>query len=123
MLGHPRHLRPPPLAPAAAPEGGNPFVLVGTIVAAKVTTIVVVLAINWSSDTGALVAATTWHWTVVLAALVAVPVAFAVRLRRVRARRADLLRGEWQVGPSAVEPILTPAPAAPSDRPGPPRGR
>ncbi len=123
MLGHPRHLRPPPLVPAAAPEGGNPFVLVGSIVAAKVTTIVVVLAVNWSSDTGALVAATAWHWTIVLAALVAAPVAFAIRLRRVRARRADLLRGEWQVGPSAVEPAPTRTPRTPFDLPGPPRSR
>lgn len=75
--------------------GGNPFLLVGTILAAKIATIAVILISQWSSDAAGLVAATTWHWTLVVAALVAAPVAFAVRLRRVRARRASLVRAEW----------------------------
>ncbi len=117
MLNHRQHPRSSPVADPSESPAGNPFILVGTIVAAKVTTIVVVLAISRSSGAGILVAATTWHWAIVLAALVAAPVAFAVRLRRVRARRAELLRGEWQVEP--VE--LVASSATPPAVPGPPR--
>ncbi len=95
----PRSLPPRPVADAEF-AGHNPFLLVGTIVAAKLATIVVILAMGRSAEAGALVAATTWHWAIVLAALVAAPVAYAVRLRRVRARRAELLRAEWSVEPA-----------------------
>ena len=92
-----------PLEDPPRPSGANPFLLVGTIVAAKVATIVVILAMEWSTGAGLLVAATTGHWVVVLAALVATPVAFAIRLRRVRSRRAALLRAEWALDDSPAD--------------------
>ena len=104
MPAHPSRWSLPPLGEPEETGGGNPFVLVGTIVAAKLTTIVVVLTVNRSSEVGAFVAATTWHWALVLAALLAAPLAFALRLRRVRARRGELLHGEWQIESSTGLP-------------------
>ena len=104
---------PAPLSRRSEPQalpGHNPALLVGTIVGAKLATIVVVLATEWSAGSGLMVAVTTWHWAFVVGALVAAPIAFAVRLRRVRARRATLLRAEWHV--SAIE-APQPQPVAP----------
>jgi len=96
---------------SSRPAGQNPLLLVGTIVGAKVATIVVVLAMERSVGTGVMVAATTWHWFVVIGALVAAPVALTVRLRRVRSRRADLLRAEWYLDDSSG--AVSPSAAAP----------
>lgn len=73
------------------------WALVWTLVVMKVVTIalVVLAARNWES--GALFALITWHWLLVLGVLVAAPLVFQLRLRRVRRRRAMLLRSEWMV--------------------------
>lgn len=89
-----------PVSPPAAEDwsglsGRNPFFLVGTIFGAKLATIVVVLAMEWSATAGMMVAATTWHWAIPIGALVAGPVAFALRLRRLRSRRDALRCAEW----------------------------
>ena len=114
MMPHPLPDRSTSNAGAPSTPEGNPFVLVGTIVVVKVATIAVVLAAARSAEAGVLVAATTWYWVVPLVGLAAVPVAFALRLRRVRARRAELLRGEWQVVPDAAS-LLEPMPTPPGD--------
>ena len=95
--------------------GGNPWILVGTVIGAKIATIVVIMAVSWNADTGGMVAATNWHWLPLIGALTAAPLGFWIRLRRVRARRDRLRRAEW---------MLDEAPAPPAragvDRPLPP---
>lgn len=75
--------------------GGNPWLLVGTIVGAKLATIIVILAASWSMETGGFVLASQWHWLLMIGVLVAAPTTFAIRLRRVRAKREALRRSEW----------------------------
>lgn len=92
--------RPPGADPGSAAESTAAptravWLLVGTIAAAKLVTIVVILWASRSTEAGALVAATTWPWLLPVAALVGGPLLFRLRLRRVRAKRARLLRAEW----------------------------
>ena len=63
----------------------------------KIITIVVVILAARNAEAGTLFAVITWHWLVVLAALLAAPVLFRYRLRRVRARREALMRAEWMI--------------------------
>ena len=100
---------------AAGSAEGTPrtvWVLIATIAAAKLATLLVVLWAARSAEAGGIVAATTWHWLVVAAGLVAGPVLFRLRLRRVRARREQLRRAEWMI---AGEPGPVPAIGQPLD--------
>jgi hypothetical protein len=83
--------------PADLGNDGSPsaWLLVWTIVVVKLITLVVTVAVAQSWDAGAIVALTSWIWVVVVAVLIAGPLLFRLRLRRVRARRAQLLRAEW----------------------------
>lgn len=60
-----------------------------------------VLAIFWaaggSSEAGILLSATTWPWLIIPTIVVFGWLVFHFRLRRVRARRAELQRAEWMV--------------------------
>ena len=64
-------------------------------------------------ETGVVLGATTWYWFPVMGVMVAAPVAFHLRLRKARARRAELLRAEWMVpgeelgtiGPATGRPL------------------
>jgi hypothetical protein len=71
--------------------------LVWTIVAVKVVTIVVTIAVAQSWDAGAIIGLTSWIWLPAIGVLVAGPLLFRRRLRRVRARRAALIRAEWML--------------------------
>jgi len=51
--------------------GNNPLLLVLTILGAKLATIAIVLWMAWTPQAGLFVAVTTWHWLVLLAALIA----------------------------------------------------
>lgn len=90
-------------SPSPDPNGGdwvpgsNPWLLVSTIVGAKLATVVVILVFSWSMETGGFVLATQWHWLPLIGALIAAPVAFAIRLRRARAKRESLRRSEWVI--------------------------
>src|SRR5687767_10530362 len=98
-----RHSERPPgwsgPPPADLGDDGSPgaWVLVWTIVVLKLVTLVVTVAVARSWDAGAIVALTSWLWVLVVAVLVAGPLLFRLRLRRVRARRAQMLRAEWMV--------------------------
>ena|SRR5688500_11299399 len=83
--------------PADHGDDGSPgaWALVWTIVVLKLITLVVTVAVARSWDAGAVVALTSWLWVVVVALLVAGPLLVRLRLRRVRSRRAQLLRAEW----------------------------
>jgi hypothetical protein len=73
------------------------WTLVWTLVAMKIITIVIVILAARKAEAGTLFAVITWHWLVVLGALLAAPVLFRVRLRRMRSRREALMRAEWMV--------------------------
>ena len=73
------------------------WTLVWTLVAMKIITIVIVILAARKAEAGTLFAVITWHWLVVLGALLAAPVLFRYRLRRVRSRRESLMRAEWMV--------------------------
>ena len=73
------------------------WTLVWTLVAMKIITIVIVVLAARKAEAGTLLAVITWHWLILLGALLAAPVLFRVRLRRVRARRESLMRAEWMV--------------------------
>ena len=85
--------------PADLGQSGSPgaWLLVWTIVVVKLITVVVTIAVARSWDAGAVLAIMSWPWLVAIAVLVAGPLLFRRRLRRVRARRAQLLRAEWMV--------------------------
>jgi hypothetical protein len=87
----------PPPADLGSTGSPSAWLLVWTIVVLKLITLVVTVAVARSWDAGAIVALTSWLWVLVVAVLVAGPLLFRLRLRRVRARRAELLRGEWLV--------------------------
>lgn len=77
--------------------GTNPWLLVGTLIGAKIATIVVIMVFSWNAQTGGMVLATNWHWLVVIGALLAAPAAYWVRVRRVRRRVEALRRAEWML--------------------------
>lgn len=73
-----------------------------------------VAAIYWaaggSSEAGILLSATTWPWLIIPGIVLFGWLAFHLRMRRMRARRRDLLRAEWMVDEretmdAAVRPI------------------
>jgi hypothetical protein len=88
-----------PLPPSDDDGSGSvgAWTLVWTLVAMKIITIVIVAVIARRAEAGTLFALLTWHWLLVLGALLAAPVLFRYRLRRVRARREMLMRAEWMV--------------------------
>jgi hypothetical protein len=108
--------RPAPAVPSLPPESdATPravWLLLGTIAAAKLGTVVVVLWLSHSLPALALVGATVWFWLPVAAALLAGPLLFRRRLRRVRARREALRRAEWMLDdprPAPARPRPDPA--------------
>jgi hypothetical protein len=90
--------------------------LVIAIAIAKIVTLIVVLYFAWDGEAAALIGATMLPWIVVAVGLLATPVAWQVRLRRVRRRRKALEAAEWMGEPrSAPGPpaALVPKPAKP----------
>ena len=73
------------------------WLLLGAIATAKIATLLIVFALAWSGEAQLWAAITTWYWLPVAAALLAGPVLFRLRLRRVRAKRETLRRAEWMV--------------------------
>lgn len=117
-------------APASAPNRPNPpgwssppppdfgqdgspgaWLLVWTIVVVKAVTLIVTIAVAQSWDAGAFVALTSWLWLPAIAVLAAGPLLFRRRLRRVRARRAQLLRSEWMLDSARDAPERPASPA------------
>ena len=84
------------------------WLLLGAIGGAKLGTIVIILWASRATDIAPLVAVTTWYWLVVAAVLVASPVLFRVRLRRVRAKRERLRRAEWMLLEEPAPPPRSP---------------
>jgi hypothetical protein len=85
--------------------------LIISIAIAKIATLVVVLYFAWGGEAAALIGATTLPWVVVAVGLLAAPVTWQVRLRRVRRHRRALEEAEW-MGESRIPPVpLYPKPA------------
>jgi len=83
-----------------------------TLFAFKMATVALILWYDRSWASGLVLSATTWYWLPLLGVLVAAPLVYHYRVRKVRARRADLIRSEW---------MLDGAPDGPAD-PVPQRG-
>ena len=111
-FGHPRGDSSYP-APEVTPRAV--WMLVGTIAAAKLTTLAVIVWASGSRETLALILATLPPWLLAAVALLAGPMLFRLRLRRVRARRERLRRAEWML----PMPNPRPGPLARVGRPPP----
>jgi hypothetical protein len=92
-------------------EGTPPsvWVLIWTIYVAKLVTLVLVIWAAHDYEATSLIAATTWPWLALAGALGIGPLVFQLRLRRVRAKRAQLHRSEWLISPSAEQTSAEPA--------------
>jgi len=84
------------------------WTLVWVLYGAKVATIVLVVWAEQSYRVALFVTVTTWIWLGPLLVIGAAPLLYRFRLRRVRARRADLLRAEWR-----TDSLLSEAPPEP----------
>jgi hypothetical protein len=71
------------------------WAFVWILLAFKLATVVLIFYHMQTFETGMFLAATTWYWLPLIAVLVGGPLLFRYRLRRVRARREQLLRSEW----------------------------
>jgi hypothetical protein len=67
------------------------------LLAFKVATIAAIIWASRSWEAGALVSATAWPFLIIPGVAVAGPVLYRVRVRRVRARREQLMRSEWML--------------------------
>lgn len=77
--------------------GPSPWVFFGILLGFKLWTLLLVLIVAATWDTVEFILATHVLWITVGAFLLWAPVLFWVRLMRVRARRRELLRAEWEV--------------------------
>lgn len=73
------------------------WAFVWTLFAFKMATVVLLLFHMRTWEAGLVIGATTWYWFPAVGALVAAPLLFRYRLRKVRARRRALLHAEWMV--------------------------
>jgi hypothetical protein len=79
-------------------ERSTVWAFVWTLFAFKIVTVGVIFwAAGGSGEAGALLAATTWMFFIVPAIAIAGPLAYFIRVRRVRARRSALQRAEWML--------------------------
>ena len=76
-------------------EDFSAWPLIISIAIAKIVTLVVVLYFAWDGEAAALIGATMLPWIVVAVGLLSAPVAWQVRMRRMRHRRKALLDAEW----------------------------
>lgn len=79
------------------------WTLVWCLYITKLATIVIVVWMQHSYDAAVFVTITTWFWFGPLLALGAAPLLFRYRLRRMRRRRAALLRAEWEISNQRIE--------------------
>jgi hypothetical protein len=73
------------------------WAFVWILFAFKLVTVGLIFYHHTTVETGMFLVATTWFWFPVIGALVAGPLLFRWRLRRVRARREQLRRAEWML--------------------------
>lgn len=88
----------PPSTPDTDTDDDGSFAVWGflwVLFAFKMATVGLIFYFHQTWETGAILGITTWYWFPPMALLLAGPVLFRVRLRRVRARREQLRRAEW----------------------------
>ncbi len=86
--------------PSPEPEydgGGAVWGFLWVLFAFKMATVGLIFYHLQTVETGLFLGATTWYWFPALAILLAGPILFRYRLRRVRARREQLRRAEWML--------------------------
>ena len=86
------------------------WTLVGTLLAFKVLTTAIIIAMAPHSAAQAVGLFVVFHWPLLLVGLIfaSAPVLFWARLVRVRAKRARLQAAEWSVDPPAAEKVRSP---------------
>jgi hypothetical protein len=81
-----------------ADEKRTVWVFLWTLFVFKMATVAVIFwAAEGSGEAGALLTATTWPFLFIPGFAIAGPIAYYIRLRRVRARRERLRRAEWML--------------------------
>jgi len=73
----------------------------GMILAFKVVTSIIIFVMAPSAHTFIFLLIMQWYWLLLPIPLIAVPVLFWVRLRRVRKKRRQLILAEWAVDAEA----------------------
>lgn len=96
----PDHRQPPAHRRRPEPEpdtGAAVWAFLWVLFAFKMATVGLIFWQMSTFEAGVVLGATTWYWFPVMGVMAAAPVAFHLRLRKARARRAELLRAEWMV--------------------------
>ncbi len=86
----------------AQDAGAAVWAFLWTLFAFKLATVGLIFWQLSTFETGVILGATTWYWFPVMGVMAAAPIAFQIRLRKARARRAELLRSEWMVAGEAA---------------------
>ncbi len=76
-------------------ESGTAWAFLWVLLAFKLATVILIFWADISTETGVLLSATTWYWSIIPILATAGPIIYRLRLRRVRRRRAQLQRAEW----------------------------
>ena len=76
-------------------ESSTAWAFLWVLLAFKLATVVMIFWADISTETGVLLSATTWYWSIIPLLATAGPIIYRLRLRRVRRRRAQLQRSEW----------------------------
>ncbi|HET9660353.1 MAG TPA: hypothetical protein VFP05_08475 [Thermomicrobiales bacterium] len=101
---------PPPLLIEESDDIGRPsrgtWMMIGALFLAKIGGLIAIFMIDPSEMAALFAVASTWLWIVVLGILLAGPVGYWWRLRRVRARREALQRAEWMIDPDDAQASL-----------------
>jgi hypothetical protein len=93
---------PPPLLVEESDElfqrpSRGTWLMIGALLIVKIGGLIVIFAIDPSEMAALFAFVSTWIWFVVLGVLLAGPVSYWWRLRRMRRKRAALQRSEWMV--------------------------
>ena len=83
------------------------WTFLGMAIGFKLATSLIIFAMLPSAHSAVFLIGMNWYWPVLLVVVLALTGLFWFRLMRVRARRRELIRAEWQVNP---ELDLNPAP-------------
>ncbi len=73
------------------------FAFLWILFAFKMATVVLIFYHLRTVETGLILTATTWYWLPLVGFMIAGPLLFRYRLRRVRAKRDELRRAEWML--------------------------
>jgi hypothetical protein len=91
-------LRPTSEEQRAKDEKSTVWVFVWTLFVFKIVTLgAIIWAASGSSESFALVLGTSWYFLLFPAVLIVGPLLYHIRVRRVRRRRAAMLRAEWML--------------------------